>query len=43
MIMTFYALREATDRGVVIVACTQCLRGMVHLGSYETGAALAQA
>ena len=34
-----YALREATDRGVVIVACTQCLRGMVHLGSYETGAA----
>ena len=37
-----YAFREATDRGVVIVACTQCLRGTVQLGAYETGAALAQ-
>ena len=36
-------IREATDRGVVIVACTQCLRGAVHLGEYATGAALAQA
>jgi L-asparaginase len=37
------ALRDATDRGVVIVACTQCLQGNVHLGAYETGSALAQA
>jgi L-asparaginase len=36
-------IREATDRHVVIVACTQCLRGSVHLGEYATGAALAQA
>jgi len=36
-------IREATDRGVVIVACTQCLRGSVHLGEYATGAALASA
>jgi L-asparaginase len=37
------AIRKATDRGVVIVACTQCLRGAVHLGEYATGAALARA
>jgi len=36
-------LNEATDRGVVIVASTQCLRGTVHLGDYSTGAAIAQA
>lgn len=36
-------LQEATARGVVIVACTQCLRGGVTLGSYATGAALARA
>ncbi len=36
-------IREASDRGVVIVACTQCLRGAVHLGEYATGAALARA
>ncbi len=27
----------------MIVACTQCLRGSVHLGEYATGAALARA
>jgi L-asparaginase len=37
------ALQEATDRGVVIVVCTQCLRGTVNLGAYETGSALAKA
>ncbi len=37
------ALREASDRGVVVVACTQCHQGTVNLGAYETGAALAQA
>lgn len=36
-------LTEATDRGVVIVACSQCLRGTVSLGDYATGAALANA
>jgi L-asparaginase len=34
------ALGEATARGVVIVDCTQCLRGTVKLQSYATGAAL---
>ncbi len=37
------ALKEATARGVVIVDCTQCLRGSVHLGDYATGSALAKA
>ncbi len=37
------ALQEATDRGVVIVDCTQCLRGSVQLGDYATGSALARA
>lgn len=37
------ALREATDRGVVIVNCTQCLRGTVSMGAYATGSALERA
>lgn len=37
------ALKEATARGVVIVDCTQCLRGSVHLSDYATGSALAKA
>jgi len=37
------ALTEATARGVVIVDCTQCLKGSVHLGDYATGSALAKA
>lgn len=37
------ALKAGTDRGVVIVNCTQCLHGTVHGGDYETGAALARA
>lgn len=36
------ALEEATAHGVVIVDCTQCLRGSVHLGDYATGSALAR-
>jgi L-asparaginase len=36
-------LRRATDRGVVVVNCTQCLRGAVSMGDYATGAALAKA
>lgn len=33
-------LAQATARGVVIVDCTQCLRGAVNLSAYATGAAL---
>ncbi len=36
-------IRAATQRGVVIVNCTQCLRGSVRQGEYAAGAALAQA
>lgn len=36
-------LREAANRGVVLVACTQCSEGMVNLHEYATGAALAGA
>ncbi len=35
------ALRDAHDRGVVLVDCTQCLRGGVDLAGYATGAAMA--
>lgn len=37
------ALAEAGARGVVIVSCTQCLRGRVDPSAYATGAALARA
>lgn len=37
------ALTEATARGVVIVACTQCVRGSVDLRAYQAGSALARA
>lgn len=37
------AIAEATARGVVIVNCTQCVRGTVHPGAYATGSALARA
>jgi L-asparaginase len=37
------AIREATERGVIVVACSQCLKGRVDLGDYETGVALAEA
>ena len=36
-------LTEASGRGVVIVNCTQCLRGTVDQGGYEAGSALARA
>ncbi len=36
------ALQAATDRGVVIVNCTQCLTGTVNQGGYATGSALAR-
>ncbi len=37
------ALEAASARGVVIVNCTQCLRGRVDQATYATGAALADA
>lgn len=36
------ALAEATARGVVVVNCSQCLRGRVDMEGYATGAALAR-
>jgi L-asparaginase len=36
-------LAAATARGVVVVCCTQCLRGTVDLSDYATGAGLARA
>ncbi len=36
-------LAQATAAGIVIVDCTQCLRGTVDLTKYATGSALAQA
>lgn len=36
------ALRQAAGRGVVIVDCSQCLKGTVNLEGYATGSALAQ-
>jgi L-asparaginase len=36
-------LAEATGRGVVVVAITQCLRGSIHIASYATGSALSRA
>jgi L-asparaginase len=37
------ALQDATRRGVVVLACSQCLKGCVDLADYETGIALADA
>lgn len=37
------AICQAASRGVVIVNCTQCMRGAVHTGAYETGSSLARA
>lgn len=37
------AIKEAVDRGVVVVNCTQCLRGRVQQGNYAAGSALARA
>ncbi len=36
-------LEEATQRDIVVVACTQCVRGRVDLNAYRTGSALARA
>ena len=36
-------IRKAADNGTIIVVCTQCLRGKVQLGTYETSSALKKA
>jgi len=36
-------IRKAADNGTIIVVCTQCLRGKVQLGTYETSSALKRA
>ena len=33
-------LKDATDRGVLIVNCSQCLKGKVNMGGYATGNSL---
>jgi len=38
-----HVLREAIERGVVVVNVTQCLRGGVQMGAYAAGRALAEA
>jgi L-asparaginase len=36
-------LKEATDRGILIVNCSQCLKGSVNMEGYATGNALREA
>jgi L-asparaginase len=36
------ALRSATERGVLVVDCSQCLQGYVDLNGYAAGSALAK-
>ncbi|UCD78664.1 MAG: asparaginase [Desulfobacterales bacterium] len=36
-------LKEAVKRGVVIINCTQCIKGTVNMEDYATGSALAEA
>lgn len=36
-------LKEASERGVIVVNLTQCLAGKVNMGGYATGCALADA
>lgn len=36
-------LKEASERGIVVVNLTQCISGRVNMGGYATGNALAHA
>jgi len=36
-------IKEAADRGVVIIVCTQCVEGDAHIGVYETSRILVEA
>lgn len=35
-------LSKANDNGIIIVNCSQCIRGTVNMGGYATGSALSQ-
>ncbi|GAA5143885.1 asparaginase [Thalassotalea piscium] len=35
-------LKAAIDNGIIIVNCSQCIRGTVNMGGYATGSALSQ-
>lgn len=37
------ALSEATAKGIILIDCTQCHKGTVEFGDYETGSGMAQA
>ncbi len=37
------ALKAASERGIVIVNCTQCIKGSVNMADYATGSTLARA
>lgn len=37
------ALKEATERGIIVINLTQCISGRVNMGGYATGHALADA
>ena len=37
------ALKTASQLGIVIINCTQCIKGSVNMGDYATGSALARA
>jgi L-asparaginase len=36
-------IEKIISNGTTVVVCSQCPQGSVHLGAYESGAALAQA
>jgi L-asparaginase len=36
-------LKEASEKGIILVNCSQCQRGMVEMGQYATGYTLKQA
>jgi len=35
-------LKDANDKGIIIVNCSQCIKGKVNMGGYATGTALNQ-
>jgi len=37
------SLKTASESGIVIINCTQCIKGSVNMADYATGSALAEA
>ena len=35
-------LKQANDNGIIIVNCSQCIKGKVNMGGYATGSALSR-